>query len=115
VEYEQSAPGPIFWIICIAVAVFYIATMWKVLEKAGKPGWASIIPIYNTIVLLQIAGRPIWFRVGPRAAQLYFLPDSRVGGLAVPRAAAARLTSKRAPNFAASFGPSPFPSCLKNT
>jgi hypothetical protein len=30
-------------------------------EKAGKPGWASIVPIYNTIVALEIAGRPWWW------------------------------------------------------
>jgi hypothetical protein len=35
--------------------------MWKTFEKAGKPGWASIIPIYNGIVMLQIAGRPVWW------------------------------------------------------
>ena len=29
--------------------------------KAGKPGWAAIIPIYNAIVLLQIAGKPLWW------------------------------------------------------
>jgi uncharacterized membrane protein YhaH (DUF805 family) len=58
---DQNAPGAVFWIICLAVAVFYLATMWKVFEKAGKPGWASIIPIYNTIVILQIAGRPVWW------------------------------------------------------
>jgi len=61
VDYEQSAPGPIFWIIWCAVMVFFIATFWKVFEKAGKPGWASIIPIYNSIVILQIAGRPVWW------------------------------------------------------
>ena len=57
----QWSPGPIFWIVWLVVVVFYIATMWKVFEKAGKPGWASIIPIYNTLVLLQIAGRPWWW------------------------------------------------------
>ncbi len=35
--------------------------MWMTFEKAGKPGWASIIPIYNGIVMLQIAGRPVWW------------------------------------------------------
>jgi uncharacterized membrane protein YhaH (DUF805 family) len=65
---EQYAPGALFWIICLAVIVFYIATMWKVFEKAGKPGWASIIPIYNTIVLLQISGKPGWWVL------LYFIP-----------------------------------------
>jgi len=32
-----------------------------VYEKAGKPVWASIIPIYNALVLLQIVGRPWWW------------------------------------------------------
>lgn len=65
---EQDAPGALFWIVCLAVIVFYIATMWKVFEKAGKPGWASIIPIYNTIVLLQISGKPGWWVL------LYLIP-----------------------------------------
>lgn len=42
-------------------AIIIIAGMWKAFEKAKKPGWAAIIPIYNTIVILQIAGRPIWW------------------------------------------------------
>lgn len=58
---EQSSPGPVFWIICLAVTVFYLASVWKVYEKAGKPGWAAIIPIYNLVVLLQIAGKPVWW------------------------------------------------------
>jgi hypothetical protein len=49
-------------ILCaLAVAVVTIAGMWRVLEKAGKPGWAAIIPIYNIIVLLEITGRPLWW------------------------------------------------------
>ncbi len=49
-------------ILCaIAVAIVTIAGMWKVFEKAGKPGWAAIIPIYNVIVMLEIVGRPIWW------------------------------------------------------
>ena len=35
--------------------------MWKTFEKAGKPGWAAIIPIYNYIILLEIVGKPIWW------------------------------------------------------
>jgi hypothetical protein len=30
--------------------------LWKVFTKAGQPGWAVLIPIYNLIVLLRIAG-----------------------------------------------------------
>lgn len=29
--------------------------------KAGKPGWACIIPIYNIIVMLEIVGKPLWW------------------------------------------------------
>ena len=35
--------------------------MWKIFTKAGKPGWASIIPIYNVFVMLDIAGKPAWW------------------------------------------------------
>ena len=58
---SASSPGPVFWIVWCAVIVFYIASMWKVFTKAGQPGWASIIPIYNLVVLCQIAGKPVWW------------------------------------------------------
>lgn len=48
-------------LLYVALIVFILAVMWKVYTKAGKPGWAAIIPIYNTIVLLEIVGRPIWW------------------------------------------------------
>lgn len=53
--------GGVFMIVWLAVAVLVIAGMWKVFTKAGKPGWACIIPIYNIIVLLEIVGRPLWW------------------------------------------------------
>jgi hypothetical protein len=48
-------------IVWVAFAVLMIASMWKVFTKAGEPGWAAIVPIYNIIVLLKIAGKPIWW------------------------------------------------------
>jgi hypothetical protein len=48
-------------IIILLVLSLLIVSMWKVYTKAGKAGWASIIPIYNTIVLLQIVGKPWWW------------------------------------------------------
>ncbi len=30
-------------------------------SKAGQPGWASIVPIYNYIVWCKIVGRPAWW------------------------------------------------------
>ena len=38
-----------------------IVVMWKIFVKAGKPGWGCIVPIYSTILQLEIAGRPIWW------------------------------------------------------
>lgn len=45
----------------IILAALVIAGMWKAFAKAGKPGWAAIIPIYNIVVLLDIVGRPLWW------------------------------------------------------
>ena len=36
-----------------------IVALWKIFTKAGEPGWKSIIPIYNIIMLLKIVGRPV--------------------------------------------------------
>lgn len=55
---DGSAGGSIFGFL---VAVLMLAALWKVFAKAGEPGWAAIIPIYNTITLLKIAGKPIWW------------------------------------------------------
>jgi hypothetical protein len=38
-----------------------IAAMWKVFSKAGQPGWAVIIPIYNIYIMCKVAGRPGWW------------------------------------------------------
>lgn len=48
-------------IIYVAIIVILIIANWKIFEKAGKPGWAAIIPIYNVIVLLEIIGKPLWW------------------------------------------------------
>lgn len=53
--------GIIGVILYIAIIVFLIASVWKTFTKAGQPGWASIVPIYNIIVMLKIAGRPAWW------------------------------------------------------
>ncbi len=53
--------GATFFIIYLAIIIVSIAGMWKAFEKAGKPGWAAIIPIYNTYILIEIVGKPgIW-------------------------------------------------------
>jgi hypothetical protein len=44
----------IYVIICLAISVFAIVCMWKIFAKAGKPGWASIVPFYNLYILFEI-------------------------------------------------------------
>jgi len=76
--YDQSQLSPesagalfavlmLFLVPALVIAVFTIIGMWRVFKKAGKPGWAVIVPIYNIIVLLEIVGRPTWW------VFLYFL------------------------------------------
>jgi hypothetical protein len=55
--------GGAMMIVWLAVAVLCIAGLWKIFTKAGEPGWAAIVPIYNTIVMLKIVGRPLWWIV----------------------------------------------------
>lgn len=53
--------NPTFLFGSLIFAVLVIAGMWKAFIKAGKPGWAAIVPIYNVIVMIQVAGRPVWW------------------------------------------------------
>jgi hypothetical protein len=50
-------------LVWLALVVLMIAALWKIFVKAGEPGWAAIIPIYNLVVMLKIVGRPVWWIV----------------------------------------------------
>lgn len=51
-------------LILLLVLVLLVVSIWKVFTKAGQPGWASLVPIYNVVVLLKIAGKPWWWIFG---------------------------------------------------
>jgi hypothetical protein len=55
-------------IVMLLICAFFVVCAWKVFTKAGKPGWAAIIPIYNLVVLLQIVRKPLWWIV------MFFIP-----------------------------------------
>ena len=65
--YQNGAAGGImailgvFIFISLAIGLIMIISLWKIFSKAGKPGWAAIIPIYSSIVLLEIVGKPVWW------------------------------------------------------
>ena len=60
---QSGAPLVIIMIISLLLSVLLIVSMWKIYKKAGKPGWAAIVPVYNIIVLLEIAELPLWYLV----------------------------------------------------
>lgn len=61
-----------------ALALFYIYVGWRIFEKANQPGWASLIPIYNMVVILRIVGRPAWWII------LAFIPVVNLAWLLIP-------------------------------
>jgi hypothetical protein len=79
IPWLQEAEEPDFTVffICLSVVllawlVLFFAGLWKMFVKAGKPGWASLIPLYNAVVLLNIIGRPWWYLI------FAFIPGANV-------------------------------------
>lgn len=50
----------VMMMLYFAVIVLLLTSMWKLFTKAGRPGWHALIPIYNSMVLAEIVGRPGW-------------------------------------------------------
>lgn len=53
-----SAVVPVVYLLALA---FELAAAWRLFRKAGRPGWAAIVPLYGTYVLVRIAGRSGWW------------------------------------------------------
>lgn len=61
--YEYSTPvysSPVTSIISLALGVLLIVSMWMIFKKAGKPGWAAIVPFYNIYVEYEITWGSGW-------------------------------------------------------
>lgn len=41
--------------------VIGVIPLYGVFTKAGEPGWAAFVPLYNLFILLKIVGRPAWW------------------------------------------------------
>ena len=59
--YDSVSPA--YTIFMIIVMIVIVVANWKIFTKAGKPGWAILIPIYNVIVMLEIVKKPIWWTI----------------------------------------------------
>ena len=54
-DYSSTpAFNPLPTIISLVLCVFVLVCMWIIFRKAGKPGWAAIVPFYNLYVLFDI-------------------------------------------------------------
>jgi hypothetical protein len=64
-QYSNPSSGGsgALWLVYLAIYIVEVVGMWRAFEKAGKPGWGAIIPIYNFYVVCKIAGRPGWWWV----------------------------------------------------
>lgn len=63
----------VYMIICIAIAAVMIVSLWKVFTKAGRPGWAAIVPFYNMWTLFEIGGQ--------KGAYIFFIFIPFVGSI----------------------------------
>ena len=62
----------VFLLFFFAILALMLAGMWKTFEKAGRPGWSAIIPIYNVVIMLEIVGKPTWWIV------FFFIPIASI-------------------------------------
>ncbi len=76
-DFFYARMGNAFYYALIFVSIIAIVAQWRLYEKAGQPGIASIVPIWNLVVILKIVGRPashvLQFFI-PIYGQLYFAP-----------------------------------------
>lgn len=60
-----------FLLLFVAFVTVGVVGAWKLYVKAGKPGWAVLVPFYNSWAFAEIAGRPGWWGLYPL---LNFIP-----------------------------------------
>jgi hypothetical protein len=65
-DYNVEAGGlgillAIYIVVILAIYVVAVIGLWKMYVKAGRPGWAAIVPVYNWWVWVEIIGRPRWW------------------------------------------------------
>jgi len=60
-KYVFSGLLNLFLQVCFLFWLITLEAQWKVLKKAGRQGWESLIPIYNTIIFIKICGKPGWW------------------------------------------------------
>ncbi|MCB0763946.1 MAG: DUF5684 domain-containing protein [Flavobacteriales bacterium] len=76
-DFFYAKMGSAFYYALIFLAIIAVVGQWRLYEKAGQPGYACLVPIWNVIVFLKIVGRPakhFWLLLIPIYGQLYLMP-----------------------------------------
>ncbi len=60
-NYGFEGLGMGFWLFTLVIALFMLIANWKMVAKSGQPGIAVIIPIWNVIVQVKMAGFSGWY------------------------------------------------------
>ncbi len=55
--YEASPFASFLGLVC---SVIMVIALWKIFVKAGEPGWAALIPLYNVYTLFKITWGSGW-------------------------------------------------------
>jgi Family of unknown function (DUF5684) len=58
---SQRELGLVAVVTSVVMTLFALAGIGATFTKAGKPAWAAIVPVYNVVLLLKLAGRPLWW------------------------------------------------------
>ena len=58
--YFLSGMGSALVYLSLAITVATIVATWRIYDKAGEHGWASLIPIYAQYVLYRITWGNGW-------------------------------------------------------
>lgn len=60
-RHASSAASSMTSLVFLAVLILMIVAMWKVFERAGEPGWAVLVPIYNLYIMTRVARMSGWW------------------------------------------------------
>ena len=50
----------VIWVIALLLIALMIVAMWILFKKAGKPGWAAVVPFYDQYTLYEITWGNGW-------------------------------------------------------
>ena len=48
-------------LFAVVAAIVTLVGQWKMFKKAGKDGYIALIPVYNVVAEMEMAGLPLYF------------------------------------------------------